>query len=241
MHDEYRRLRYEDGRVYFNHHDITRELEELTPYYLKQEFVPLGWKLGEILEHNAGGGPPDRHHKAGPGDDPKRDYFEKIGAQFAAGFLVGTEVGEFDEVDLFECLHREPKAVEVFYKADMTLKEGLYKKDPTDAVKGLDEMLGYIVELVMEDYPHTHVQVCKDFDKTKRGQWATLANIMKLEKDPETTLQTHDGKFFFNKKDVTEEGGKMIEEYIKGEFRFLGYTLGKNMKDAAAPGVKFLH
>jgi len=128
--------------------------------------------------------------------------------------LAGTEVGEFDEVDLYECLHREPEAVEIFYKADETLKEGLMKKDPTDAVKGLDEMLGYIVELVMEDYPHTHVQVCKDFDKTKKAQWATLGEIMKLEHDPKTTLQTHDGKFFFNEKDVTEEGGKMIEDYI---------------------------
>merc|ERR1712167_212918 len=89
----------------------------------------------------------------------------------------------------------------------------------------------------------THTPTSK-FAKTltrQRAQWGTLADIMKLEKDPKTTLQTHDGKFFFNEKDVTEEGGKMIEEYIKGEFRFLGYSLGKNMKDAAAPSNMFLH
>jgi len=51
-------------------------------------------------------------------DDPKRDYFEKMGARFAAGFLAGTNVGHFDEIDLYECIQREPEALGIFYKAD---------------------------------------------------------------------------------------------------------------------------
>jgi len=62
------------------------------------------------------------------GDDPKRDYFEKLGAQWASGFLAGTAVGEIDEIELFECLHAEPKAVELFYKADEAMKYALVKK-----------------------------------------------------------------------------------------------------------------
>jgi len=38
------------------------------------------------------------------GDDPRKEYFEKEGARFAAGFMAGTNVGHFDEIDLYECL-----------------------------------------------------------------------------------------------------------------------------------------
>ena len=61
-------------------------------------------------------------------DDPKREYFERIGAEFAAGFFAGTKVDEFDEIILYECLHREPEAVEIFYKADLALKEAFIHK-----------------------------------------------------------------------------------------------------------------
>jgi len=130
----------------------------MTGDYLHEDWEKLGWTLGKTLNDNSHHGPPERL-----GDDPKREYFEKMGAQFAAGFLAGTNVGEFDEIDLFECLHREPTAVEYFYRADETLKESWIKKDSHEAVKGLDEMIGFIVELVMEDYPHSHVEVCKEF------------------------------------------------------------------------------
>lgn len=100
-----------------------------------------------------------------------------MGAQFAAGFLAGTHVGEFDEIDLYECLHREPTAVEYFYKADETLKEGWIKKDQTEAVKALDELIGFVVELVMEDYPHTHVEVCKEF-QSREANWDDLKRIL---------------------------------------------------------------
>jgi hypothetical protein len=42
------------------------------------------------------------------GDDPRREYFEKSGAEFAEGFFAGTRVDHFDPIDLYNCLHREP-------------------------------------------------------------------------------------------------------------------------------------
>jgi hypothetical protein len=86
-----------------------------------------------------------------------------MGAQFASGFLAGTEVGDLDEIDLYECLHREPTAVEYFYKADMELKSSWIKKDSTDAVKALDELIEFVIELIIEDYPHTKTEVCREF------------------------------------------------------------------------------
>lgn len=161
-------------------------------------------------------------------DDPKRDYFEKMGAQFAAGYFAGTKVAEFDEIDMFECLHAEPTAVEYFYKADEQLKESWIKKDPSGAVKGLDELIRFLGELVMEDYPHTRTQVCKTFDH-KDAKWDNLKAIMEAEKDPETTLQATGDKLFFNKKDITTEAGNMTEDYLKQEFRYLGWRLGDTM------------
>jgi len=58
-------------------------------------------------------------------DDPKREYFEKLGSEFAVGFFAGTKVDHFDSIDFYNCLHREPTAVEYFYKADLEMKYAL--------------------------------------------------------------------------------------------------------------------
>jgi len=96
-------------------------------------------------------------------DDPKREYFEKLGAQFAAGFFRGTRVDGFDEIDLYNCLHREPNAVMTFYKADEEFKYALIKKDSHEAIKAMDELIYYIVEMIKTDYPHTRREVCTEF------------------------------------------------------------------------------
>jgi hypothetical protein len=97
------------------------------------------------------------------GDDPKREYFEKLGAEFAVGFFAGTKVDHFDSIDLYNCLHREPSAVYHFYHADEEMKYALQRRDESKAVKALDELIGFLAELVMTDYPHSHVEVCKEF------------------------------------------------------------------------------
>lgn len=69
--------------------------------------------------------------------------------------MSGTEVGHFDEIDLYECLQKEPKAVEYFYKADETLKAAWIKKDSGEAVKALDELVQFIGEMIFEEFPHS--------------------------------------------------------------------------------------
>lgn len=67
------------------------------------------------------------------------------------------------------------------------MKEALVKHSGDGVVKAVDELLGFLVEMIREDYPHTHTQVCKTFDQSK-AQWTDLERIMKAEKDKETTL-----------------------------------------------------
>jgi tetratricopeptide (TPR) repeat protein len=96
-------------------------------------------------------------------DDPKREYFEKLGAEFASGFFAGAKVDHFDSIDLYNCLHREPNAVELFYKADETMKYGLQKHEPEEVVKALDELIKFLYTMVADDYPGTKRQVCREF------------------------------------------------------------------------------
>lgn len=163
----------------FNEKDISKAAEEWGEDYAHSDWERLGWDYGKTLL--------DASKSNQVGDDPKREYYEKLGAQFASGFFIGTEVAEFDEIDLYECLHAEPEAVEYFYKADETLKEAFIKKDMHEAVKALDELIGFLVEMVMEDYPHTKTQVCKRFEG-KDAHWDDLKRIMEELKSDDRTL-----------------------------------------------------
>jgi hypothetical protein len=102
-------------------------------------------------------------------------------------------------------------------------------KDCKEGVAGLDEMIHFIIEMVMEDYPHTRTQVCKDFDKTKKSQWDDMKKILHALDDKSTTLDCADDKLFFNKKDITDEGKEMIEAWAKQEFVRLGWKFGEAM------------
>lgn len=152
------------------------------------------------------------------------------------------EVGEMDEIDIFECLHAEPTAVEYFYKADETLKEALYKKDGYECVKAMDEAIGAVGEMLVEDWPHTHYQVCaraigKDFN------WDNFKRIGEELRNKDTTLmENSDHHLFFNKQDITGAGYNMIDYYVKREFRTLGWHFGKTLYEAskASKESKFL-
>ena len=64
---------------------------------------------------------------------------------------------------------------------------------------------------------------------------------MDEEKKPDTTLATYDNKLYFNKKDISTEAGNMVEDYLKQEFRHLGWTLGKTMDEASKDEDMFLY
>lgn len=74
------------------------------------------------------------------------------------------KVGEIDEIDLYECLHREPEAVHFFYDADEKMKRAFVYKNIEEGVKSLDELVKFIVEMALEDYPHSRTHVCKAID-----------------------------------------------------------------------------
>ena len=73
-----------------------------------------------------------------------------MGAEFAAGFLYGTKVGGFDEKSLYECLQKEPRADDLFLKADNDLKMALYKHDPNKAMHAISEMIEFIMDIATE-------------------------------------------------------------------------------------------
>merc|ERR1719272_2100769 len=95
-------------------------------------------------------------------EDPRKEYFEKIGAQFAHGFLYGAKVGSFDEVDLFTCLQRETDALKYFYQADEELKRSLYKHDPDEAIHGLKELIGFIAIMANTNVPGRSGRICSE-------------------------------------------------------------------------------
>lgn len=74
------------------------------------------------------------------------------------------KVGEIDEIELYECLHREPEAVHFFYDADEKMKRAFVYKNIEEGVKSLDELVKFIVEMALEDYPHSRTHVCKAID-----------------------------------------------------------------------------
>lgn len=168
-------------------------------------------------------------------DDPKREYFEKEGAEFASGFFAGASVDGFDPIDLYNCLHREPTAVEYFYKADEELKYSWIKKDSHDAVKALDELIGFLVEMVMEDYPHSHTEVCTEF-KDRQADWGDMKLILEAMRNPDRTLAVADDHFYFNHQDITSAMHNLAEDYLKQEFGRLGYNYGKTLLGAVSHG-----
>lgn len=103
--------------------------------------------------------------------DPKRAYFTKMGADFAAGFLFGTNIGGFDEKMLYECLVKEEKAQGIFYNADLELKKALQQGDPSAAIKGFDDMVRFIYDMATEKTggANTCPELTADKDKLRDG------------------------------------------------------------------------
>lgn len=178
----------------------------------------LGMELGEVSDD--------------PHPDPRREYFQKIGAEFATAFLYGAKVGGFDEIDLFQCLEREEHAVDFFYQADEKLKESAVRKDPYEAIYGLKELIGFIAIMANEHVPGRDHKLC--YELSKDGNWEGYERIIRDLQNPETDLAFADGHIYFAHQDVTEEGRIMAEDYIKGDFKGLGYRLGNTLEHAAS-------
>ena len=118
--------------------------------------------------------------------DPKK-YFAWKGAEFASGFLKGAKVGEFETKELFECVVKEQHAEEIFAKADMEIGESFKKKDVATGIKGLDTMVGFIVDLASETGKDKKTPICMDIDKNPKA-WKDVGEMIKILKDPKRTL-----------------------------------------------------
>lgn len=82
--------------------------------------------------------------------DPKTLYAMKMGSEFAAGFVYGIGFGGFDEKEIFECLKKEPTADAIFLQADEDLNNSIVNNDAQLAVKGLSEMVWFIIDMGKE-------------------------------------------------------------------------------------------
>lgn len=90
------------------------------------------------------------HDPKGPHEDAarKKHYIEKVGAEFASGFLYGARVGGFAVHELYECLEKEPKADETFYKADIEMKRAFEAKDGELGVRATLDMMKFVGQMV---------------------------------------------------------------------------------------------
>jgi len=130
----------------------------------------------------------------------------------------------------------EPKAFEYFAHADHDLKESFYKKDPEGAVKSLDELVGFVGEICIEDWPGTKRQVCKYVDEHKDNKWDDFKRIGGEMRNKDTALHTEDKKLFFNKKDISDDAKLIAEDYIREDWERLGYQFGATLNKASQNG-----
>jgi hypothetical protein len=74
----------------------------------------------------------------------------KLGSDFISGFLFGAGIGGYDEMEIYECLKKEPKARDLFNNANTELNTAVQKKDGNQAVKGLLDMILFMADMGFE-------------------------------------------------------------------------------------------
>ena len=86
------------------------------------------------------------HNPKGAHEDAtrKKHYIEKVGAEFASGFLYGARVGGFAVHDLYECLEKEPMADQTFYTADIEMKRAFETKNGAMGIKATFDMMKFV-------------------------------------------------------------------------------------------------
>lgn len=97
---------------------------------------------------------------------------------------------------LYECLGEEQKADDLFYKADIEIKTAVYKNDDKAAVKGMTDMLGFIVDMAIEGTRGTK-KLCPELAK-KEANWKDVQKIIYEMRNPATGLRYANEKYMFN-------------------------------------------
>jgi len=135
-------------------------------------------------------------------------------------------VATFKEKDLYDCLIKEPRSEGVFYNADVEIKKALKEKKNALGVKGIVDILGFIVDMTRESIggkPTCNVLW------NKSNNWDTLHVILKEMRAPSTGLKIDDGKFTFNNQDITDEANMMTEAYVAQDLKKFGFLLGDTL------------
>jgi len=82
--------------------------------------------------------------------DPAKLYFQRWGAEFAAGFAYGVKIGDLDQDELYKCMEREPRAEATFYKASVELTRSIYDNNPKKGMKAMDDLFRFIADMATE-------------------------------------------------------------------------------------------
>ena len=154
--------------------------------------------------------------------DPKKVYFQKMGAEFASGFLFGIRIGGFNEDELYDCMLKEEKAYGIFLNADMEMKKAIQYSDNELAVKALEDMVRYIYDLA-EEKGTDGVKICPSLTKDESKLNESKKIIRELT-NPKRKIQMKGGILTFNKEDVSEETELFVNMYVQGNYKALGYT-----------------
>lgn len=96
----------------------------------------------------------------------------------------------------------------------MEIRESFKKKDIAVGIKGLDTMVGFIVDLAEERGEDKKTPICMTIDKSREA-WKDVGEMIKILKNPDTTLKMDGRRFTFNGKDISEAGKWMADSYMK--------------------------
>lgn len=193
-------VKFDGQQLLIHGMDIRTQLETSITAWNAKDYEKVGYELGVaslILSKNG--------KKIDLGQDPtkvdpKKAYFNKMGAEFAAGFLFGANIGGFDEKMLFDCLQNESKAHGIFYNADLELKKALKEGDPSLAVKGFDDMVRFIYDLATEKVNGQPGCPALTADQNKLKDGLRIVNELQ---NPMTTMKMENNELMFNKQKIS--------------------------------------
>lgn len=101
-------------------------------------------------------------------DDPWRpshDFIIHFGSEFTSGFLDGAKVGKIDHHEFEACLEREATADDIFAHGVEDIDRFFKNKDLDLAVKGLDDMIYFIIDLAKEKDQRYGHPICEVFEQ----------------------------------------------------------------------------
>jgi predicted house-cleaning noncanonical NTP pyrophosphatase (MazG superfamily) len=201
------------GKLYFNRQNIDKEAVEMLKAWELKDYEKFGFLLGETLVKHEG-------------EDPKL-IEERFGSEFAVGFLKGARVGDVQITELFKCLEFEPKADEIFRQANMDIGKMFKNRDKNEGVKGLDDLIRFVIDMAMEKAPSGQHK-CEAFGDMDL-KYDDLKKVLELLKAPESTMKMEGGHFTFNGANLDREADWMVHEYVETNFIGFGYALGDTL------------